>query len=153
MSPSLQANSKKGSFQNPFVNNKRGKLIIWLIPNTLLNSTRREGSRGCCVTNLLEAARSCSSCARHPSAGVCLHPFLLPVHRTCTPVLLRAVNPSPCRPAGRDWHSWAGWLSEDIRVLEHHWLPTKCLLDPQVSDTAQHGFSSPCVAVFRNQVN
>ncbi|XP_030914159.1 short-chain dehydrogenase/reductase family 9C member 7-like isoform X1 [Geospiza fortis] len=44
------------------------------------------------------------------------------------------------------------WLSEGIRVLHHHRLARECLSDPQVSDTAQHGFSSPCVALFRNQV-
>lgn len=113
MSPFLKANSKKGSFQTPFVNNKCGKFTIWLIPNTFLNSTRKEGSWECCVTNLLEAARSCSSCAHHPSAGVCLYPFLLPVHRTCTPILLRAENLS--MQAGIDTGGslcWVGWMAE-----------------------------------------
>lgn len=108
-----QSQLQKRKLSHPFVNNKCGKFTIWLIPNTFLNGTRREGSWGCYVTNLLEAARSCSSCAHHPSAGVCLHPFLLPVHRTCTPILLRAENLS--MQAGIDTGGslcWVGWMAE-----------------------------------------
>lgn len=141
----------KEAFRTPLLAINVGSLLlalVWLIPNTFLNSIREEGSWGCCVTNLLEAAQSCSSCAHHPSAGV----FCIPSFSLCigpASQSSRAVNPSP----GRHWHRWAEWLNEDIRVLNQHRLPRECLSDPWVSDTAQHGFSSPCVADCRNQVS
>lgn len=59
---------------------------------------------------------SCPSCAHHPSAGVCLHPFLHPKYRTYTPTLLRAANPSPCRPTGRHWHRWEPLLCGRVKT-------------------------------------
>lgn len=52
---------KKEAFKTPLQTINMGRLLlalVWLTPNMFLNSSRREGSWGCCVTKLPEAAQA-----------------------------------------------------------------------------------------------
>lgn len=97
--PSFQADSKKGSFQNPFVNNKCGKLTIGI---SLADSKHvsKEHQKGGFQRMLCDkpawGSTNCPSCARHPSAGVCTFWFSL------------CMGPAP-QPSWEQWiHHRAG---------------------------------------------